>query len=96
MGVRAALGASAADLRSMVLRSGMRLTWIGLAIGIAGTMASTRVLSSMLYGVAADDIPTIGVVAVLLAGIAALACFVPAWRMTRVNPMDALRSSRRS
>jgi putative ABC transport system permease protein len=92
MGVRAALGATEADLRSMVLRSGMRLTWIGLTIGIAGTMASRRVLSSMLYGVAADDIPTIGVVAALLAGIAALACFIPAWRMTRVNPIDALRS----
>jgi putative ABC transport system permease protein len=92
MGVRAALGASTADLRTLVFRGGMRLTWIGLTIGLAGTMASTRVLSSMLYGVAADDILTIGIVAAVLLGVAGLACVLPAWRMTRLNPMDALRS----
>jgi ABC-type antimicrobial peptide transport system permease subunit len=69
----------------------MRLTLIGLVIGLVGTFVITDVLSSMLYGIAARDPLTIVVAGVVLAGMAGLACFVPAWRMTRLDPMEALR-----
>ena len=83
MGIRAALGASAGNLRSLIFQGGMRLTLIGLSIGLAGTFAATRVMSSMLYGVGANDPLTIAVVAAVLFGVAGLACFLPAWRITK-------------
>jgi putative ABC transport system permease protein len=91
MGVRAALGASAGTLRVLILRGGLRLTVIGLAVGYVATLMTTRVLSTMLYGVDIDDALTISVVAVVLAGVAVVACALPAWRLTRANPLDALR-----
>lgn len=91
MGIRAALGASAWNLRALILRGGMQLTLIGLVIGLPGTGLATSVMSSMLYGVGTDDPLTIGVVAAVLAGVAALACFLPAWRMTQTDPMESLR-----
>lgn len=91
MVIRAALGASAGNLRMLIFQSGMRLTLIGLAIGLAGTFAVTRVMSSMLYGVGADDPLTIAVAAVVLSAVAGLACFLPALRITRVDPMEVLR-----
>jgi predicted permease len=91
LGIRAALGASAANLRTLVLLDGMRLTLIGLAIGFAATFAVTRVLSSMLYGVGAHDPLTIALAASVLSGVAGLACFLPAWRITKADPMKALR-----
>jgi ABC-type antimicrobial peptide transport system permease subunit len=69
----------------------MVLTLIGLSIGLAGTFAATPVLSSMLYGVDAHDPLTIAVVAAVLAGVAALACFLATWRITKADPMEALR-----
>ena len=69
----------------------MRLTLIGLSIGLVGTVAATRVMSSMLYGVGTDDPLTIAVVAAVLFGVAGLACFLPAWRITKADPMEALR-----
>jgi putative ABC transport system permease protein len=92
MGIRAALGASPGNLRSLVLREGMLLTAIGLAIGLAGTFAATRLLSWMLYGVGAFDPLTLAVVAVALSGVAGLACYVPARRITSIDPMRVLRS----
>lgn len=92
MGIRAALGASAADLRWLILREGMRLAAIGLAIGLAATLAVTRVMSSILFDVDPQDPLTIAVVAILLAAVAGLACLVPAWRMTKVDPMEVLRN----
>ena len=92
MGIRAALGASTGSLRMLVFLGGMRLTVAGLVIGFAATFATTRVLSSMLYGVGIRDPLTIAGVAVVLTGVAGLACFLPAWRSTRLEPMDALRS----
>jgi len=91
MGIRAALGASTGNLRLLVFLGGMRLTVAGLAIGFAATFATTRVLSSMLYGVGVRDPLTIAGVAAVLSGVAGLACFLPAWRSTRLEPMDALR-----
>ena len=91
MGIRAALGASAGNLRRLIFQGGMRLTSIGLVIGLVGTDAATRVMSSMLYGVGNDDPLTIGVVAAVLFGVAGLACFLPAFRITKADPMEALR-----
>jgi ABC-type antimicrobial peptide transport system permease subunit len=91
MGIRAAVGASAGNLRRLVLQEGMRLTLAGLALGLAGALAATRVLSSMLFGVGALDPLTIVVVGALLCGVAGLACLLPAWRMTKADPMEALR-----
>jgi putative ABC transport system permease protein len=91
MGIRAALGAGASDLRNLILRGGMRLTLIGLSIGLAGTFAATRVMSSLLYGVRADDPLTIAAVLVVLFAVAALACLLAARRMTNTDPMEALR-----
>jgi putative ABC transport system permease protein len=91
MGIRAALGASDRNLRALIFRSGFRLTSIGLALGLVGTLAASRVMSSMLYGVGAGDLPTIAIVAVVLSAVAALACLVPAWRIAKVDPADLLR-----
>jgi putative ABC transport system permease protein len=92
MGIRAALGANAGNLCTLVLRGGMLLTLIGLSIGLAATFAATRVMSSMLYGIGTYDPLTIAVVATILSGVAALACFLPAWRIAKADPMEALRS----
>jgi putative ABC transport system permease protein len=91
MGIRAALGASAGHLRALMVQGGMRLTWIGLSIGLAGTSAATGVMSPMLYGVGSLDPQTIAVVAALLAGVAGLACVLAARRITKADPMEALR-----
>jgi putative ABC transport system permease protein len=91
LGVRSALGASAADLRALVFRSGMRLTVVGLAIGLVGALALARVMSSMIFGVTIYDPLTLAAVAIVLTGVAAVACFIPAHRATRIDPMVALR-----
>ncbi|MEO7275234.1 MAG: ABC transporter permease [Vicinamibacterales bacterium] len=91
MGIRAALGASVRNLRALVFRGGMRLTITGLAIGLVGTDLATRTISSMLYRVDNVDPLTIAVVAAVLFSVAAVACFLPARRITRADPMDALR-----
>jgi putative ABC transport system permease protein len=91
MGIRAALGASARNLRMLIFQGGMRLTLIGLSIGLVGMFPATDVLSSMLYGVSTYDPLTVAVVAVVLSGVAGLACLVPALRITKADPMEALR-----
>jgi putative ABC transport system permease protein len=91
IGIRGALGASAGSLRGLMFKSGMKLTLLGLAIGVAGSLAVTRVMASMLYGVGTRDPYTMVAVAVALAAVAAAACYVPARRATKVDPMVALR-----
>jgi putative ABC transport system permease protein len=91
IGIRMTLGATRAQVMRDVLSHGVRLTGMGLLIGLAGAMAGTRVLSSLLYGVASTDAITFSVVSVLLAGVALLACYVPARRATLVDPLIALR-----
>jgi putative ABC transport system permease protein len=91
IGIRAALGASRADLLRLILRGGMLLAGIGLAIGFAGAFGLTRLLENLLFGVGGRDPLTIGAVAVILALIALLACYIPARRATKVDPMVALR-----
>jgi ABC-type antimicrobial peptide transport system permease subunit len=92
MGIRAALGASPGSLRTLIVREGIRLTAAGLAIGLAGMFGATRLLSWMLFGVNAFDPLTITVVAVVLTGVAGLASYMPARRITRIDPMKVLRS----
>ena len=94
LGIRAALGAGAGDLRLLIIRAGARLTGIGLAIGLGAAIVVTRAMASMLYDVDANDPLTIVAVAAVLAGVAGVACWVPAWRITRLDPIEALRTER--
>jgi putative ABC transport system permease protein len=91
IGIRIALGAQTRDVLKMIVRQGMTLVLIGVAIGIAASFALTRIMSSLLFGVSPTDAVTFAGVAIVLAGIALLACLIPARRATRVDPMVALR-----
>jgi putative ABC transport system permease protein len=91
IGVRIALGAGSGDVVRMILSQGMRTIFIGVAIGIVGSLALTRTVESLLFGVTATDPLTFGGVTLLLVGAALLACYLPARRATRVDPLVALR-----
>jgi len=91
IGVRVALGAEAGDVLRMILGQGLRTIFIGVAIGIAGSLALTRAVASLLFGVTATDPLTYAAVTGLLVLVALLACWVPARRATRVDPLVALR-----
>jgi putative ABC transport system permease protein len=91
-GIRIALGAEARAVRWQVLRQGLGLTIVGLAIGLAGSYASVQALTSLLFGVTARDMTTFTIAAALLVGTAVIACLVPSIRATRVDPVVALRS----
>jgi putative ABC transport system permease protein len=91
IGVRVALGAGSGDVLRMILNQGLRTIFIGVAMGIAGSLALTRTVESLLFGVTATDPLTFGGVTLLLVGAALLACFIPARRATKVDPMVALR-----
>jgi predicted permease len=92
MGIRIALGAERADILRLVLRQGLLLALSGIAIGLAAGLALTRLLGSLLYRVSVTDPVTFGAGAVLFAGVAMLASYLPARRATRVDPMIALRN----
>ncbi|HYO91379.1 MAG TPA: ABC transporter permease, partial [Pyrinomonadaceae bacterium] len=91
IGIRVALGAQSGDVLKMVLRQGMTFALVGVALGLCGAFIATRIISSLLFGVTATDPLTFASVAILLAVSALLACYLPARRATRVDPMTALR-----
>lgn len=92
IGVRMALGAARADVLRMILTDGARMIVTGIGIGIAGALALTQLMSGMLFGVAATDFATFLLVVVILCSIALLACYVPARRAMKIDPMIALRN----
>jgi len=85
------LGATPGDLLMLVVRHGLRLAGVGVVIGLAGALASTRFLRALLYGVGPTDPWMLGGAAAGLFVVAAVACAVPAWRAVRVDPVTALR-----
>jgi putative ABC transport system permease protein len=91
MGIRMALGATRTDVMRLVLKYGLTLAAAGLALGLIGSVALTRLLVGLLYGVSPTDPVTLGAMGALLVGVALLACYLPARRATRVDPMVALR-----
>ncbi|MDQ2857009.1 MAG: ABC transporter permease [Acidobacteriota bacterium] len=93
IGIRLAMGAKGADVLRMVLRDGAKLAVIGVAIGLIGAFALTRIMTSLLFGVSAVDPLTFAGISLLLTIVALLASYLPARRASRVNPMEALRNS---
>jgi predicted permease len=91
IGIRLALGAQGTDVLRQVLGEGMTMVTIGVALGLAGAFALTRLMKTLLFGVSATDPLTFGLIAGLLVVVALLACFIPAWRATKVDPLVALR-----
>ncbi|HKU74329.1 MAG TPA: ABC transporter permease [Pyrinomonadaceae bacterium] len=91
IGIRLALGASTLNVLKLIIRNGLSLVIVGVAIGLAGAFALTRLMATLLFGVTPTDGLTIGVVSAVLIGVALLACFIPARRATKVDPLVALR-----
>ena len=90
-GIRQALGADRRSILSLVLRHGVKTAGLGIVLGLAGSAALTRYLQTLLFGVQPHDVPVYAGVTVLLFGVAILACYIPARRATKIDPMVALR-----
>jgi putative ABC transport system permease protein len=91
IGIRMALGAEPGDVLRLVAGQGLRVGLVGALVGIAGALALTRLMSTMLYGVGSHDPATFACVVLLLAAVAAVASYLPARRATRIDPLRALR-----
>src|SRR5207244_12289154 len=92
IGVRMALGAEQQHVLGLVVRQGLSMALVGTAIGVAGALALSRTVEGLLFGVTATDPLTFAAVVATLLGGATIACYVPAWRATRVDPTQALRA----
>jgi ABC-type antimicrobial peptide transport system permease subunit len=92
LGIRLALGAKRADILRLVLGDGMKMTMVGVVVGLLGAFGLTRLMTKMLFGVSATDPMTFVLISVLLMVVALLACFIPARRATKVDPLVALRN----
>jgi putative ABC transport system permease protein len=91
IGIRMALGARVIDVLRLILRSAMALALVGAAIGLVGALALTRLMSALLFGVTPTDLPTFAMVVIGLIVVALIACYLPARRATKVDPLVALR-----
>jgi ABC-type antimicrobial peptide transport system permease subunit len=91
LGIRMALGARRGDVLRLVLARGLRLSAVGAAVGLAGAFAASRLISGFIYGVAATDPVSYAASILVAVSVALLACYFPARRATRVNPLVALR-----
>jgi len=91
LGVRLAFGASRREILRLVVWEGMVLAAIGTVVGLTAALALTRLMASLLYGIRPADPATLAAVSLLLVGVALLACYIPAWRATKVDPLVALR-----
>ena len=92
IGVRAALGATRGNILKLIVRKGMRLTFLGIAIGLVGAVAASFALITLLWGVSRLDPVAYGSVIAILFAISAIACFIPAWRAAQVDPAITLRA----
>ncbi|HEX2100006.1 MAG TPA: FtsX-like permease family protein, partial [Candidatus Synoicihabitans sp.] len=92
IGIRLAIGAQRRDVLTLVLRGGLKLVALGIVVGLVGSLLLTRLLQSLLFGVSAHDPAVFGGISLLLVSVATMACLLPAWRATKVDPMVALRA----
>jgi predicted permease len=91
-GIRLALGAQTSNVLQLILKQGLKLAVVGVALGLLVALAFTRLLKGLLFGISANDPLTFALIAALLVGVALLACWIPARRATKVDPLEALRS----
>jgi ABC-type antimicrobial peptide transport system permease subunit len=92
IGIRMAIGAQASDVHAMIFKRGLLVAGAGIVVGVVAALLITRLFQNLLYGISASDPLTFLLIAALLALVAAAACFVPARRATKVDPLTALRA----